>query len=146
MTKITLERTKKGLPAFWERGGGCTNTGSSYIIADSRGNKKKAIYIRRKGTLSNSLHALVIVEPGDYIIQAYHHRGDFEIQVHRVGMLVPNSEAQTWEAVIQETYSFSENEWDKEPPEFLRPAIEAAKEKALTYHCRRPFYVEPPDN
>lgn len=36
---------------------------------------------------------------------------------------------------------FSRGEWDKEVPKFIHNAIDAAKEKALDYHCRVPYYI-----
>ena len=85
MTKtISIERTKKGLPALWECGGGYSNTGDATIIAGPKGEKKKPVYIRRRGELANRKHALFIIEPGDIIIRAKHHREDFSIEVLQV--------------------------------------------------------------
>lgn len=84
MKKIEIEKTKKGFPAYWEGGGGFTNTGEATIIAGKDGQPKKAIYIRRRGHLANSNHALIILEVGDYIIEANHHRRDFEIVIYKV--------------------------------------------------------------
>ena len=84
MKKILIERTKKGYPAFWESGGGYTNTGEATIIANKDGQPKEAIYIRSRGSLANENHALVILEVGDYIVEANHHRKDFEITIYKV--------------------------------------------------------------
>ena len=84
MKKIEIEKTKKGFPAYWEGGGGFTNTGEATIIANKNGKPKEAIYIRRRGHLANAHHALVILEVGDYIIEANHHRRDFEIVIYKV--------------------------------------------------------------
>ena len=51
MTKtIPLERTKKGLPALWEGGGGSSNTGDATLIAGPKGEKNTPLYIRRQVT------------------------------------------------------------------------------------------------
>ena len=84
MKKIKIERTKKGYPALWEAGGGYTNTGEAIIIASSSGSPKKPVYIRRAGQLANREHSLFIIEPGDVIIRASHHREDFQIEVLQV--------------------------------------------------------------
>ena len=84
MKKIRIERTKRGYPAYWEAGGGFTNTGEATIIANKDGQPKEAIYVRRRGQLANSNHALVILEVGDYIVEADHHREDFEIGIYKV--------------------------------------------------------------
>ena len=136
MKKIEIERTKKGYPALWECGGGCRNTGEATIIASSSGGPKRPAYIRHRGSLANAHHALIILEVGDYIIEANHHREDFEIAIYRV----LNFEEET--AVVEQVNCFSMGEWDKEPPAYLEAAIQAAKEKATCYHCREPHYID----
>ena len=84
MKKIKIERTKKGFPALWECGGGYTNTGEAQIIASSTGGPKKPVYIRRAGQLANREHALFVIQPGDIIIRANHHREDFNIEILQV--------------------------------------------------------------
>ena len=135
MKKIEIERTKKGYPALWECGGGCRNTGEATIIASPSGGPKKPAYIRHRGSLANAHHALIILEVGDYIIEANHHREDFEIAIYRV----LNFEEET--AVVEQVNCFSMGEWDKEPPAYLEAAIQAAKEKATCYHCREPHFI-----
>lgn len=136
--QITIERTKKGLPALWEYGGGKTNTGNSQIIANADGSPKKPVYIRRSGTLANSDHALFIITPGDLIIQAYHHRKDFTIRVFRIAGIREDEDT----AILEQIFLYDMGEWDIEPPEYLLPAIEAAREKATCYHCRSPHYIK----
>ena len=74
MTKTTktifIERTKKGLPALWERGGGYSNTGEATIIAGPNGKKKVPLYIRQRGTLACAHHALFVVHEGDIVIES----------------------------------------------------------------------------
>src|SRR5690554_6093161 len=81
---VEIEKTRKGYPAFWEKGGGYTNTGEAIIVASQSGNPKKPIYIRRRGHLANSEHALFILELGDYIIEANHRRKKFNIEIYKV--------------------------------------------------------------
>lgn len=82
--EIKIEKTKKGFPALWECGGGFTNTGEATIIAGKDGQPKKAIYVRRRGHLANSEHALIVLEVGDYIIKTNHHRKDFNIYIYKI--------------------------------------------------------------
>ena len=138
--KFELTLSKKGIPCLWESGGGMTNTGSSQIIADPNGAKKRAIYIKRSGSLACRQHALVPVAKGDVVIKAYHHRGDFEIRVYRLDNIV-DAEA---EAVLE--YEFSDGEWNKDIPESLKDAVRAAMKKATDYHCRTPYYVIEPES
>ena len=135
-----LEKTQKGFPAFWERGGGCRNTGSSYIIADCNGKAKRAVYVRRRGHLANEHHALVVIERGDYIIVADHHREDFTVCIWQVEDIVQKSNGQL-EALARQAYFFNRGEWITEPPAELETAIDAAVQKALCYHCREPHHV-----
>jgi len=136
--EITIERTKKGLPALWEYGGGKTNTGYARIIANGDGSPKKPIYIRRRGPLANEDHALFIIAPGDIIVQASHHREDFAIQILRIAGIRQEENI----AIVEQIRMYDMGEWDVEPPEYLLPAIEAAKEKAVCYHCRSPHYIK----
>jgi len=133
--KIKIEKTKKGFPAFWEAGGGRTNTGEATIIASSNGGPKKPIYIRHRGSLANAEHALFILEVGDYIIFANHHREDFEIEIFEV----VGFEEET--AVTKRVNYFSDGEWDAELPAYLEQAVHTAMFKATCYHCREPHYI-----
>ena len=81
---ISIERTKKGWPALWEGGGGYSNTGDATIIAGPKGEKKTPLYIRRRGPLACSYHALFVVREGDIVIESSHHRGDFHHQIYRI--------------------------------------------------------------
>lgn len=139
MKKVRIEKTKKGFPAYWEAGGGYTNTGDATIIAGADGQPKKAVYVRRRGHLASAYHALVILEIGDYIINADHHRGDFEIRIFKV--LGFEDEGEKTFATLEQVNCFSKGEWNTELPVFLETAIEAVKEKATCYHCREPHFI-----
>jgi hypothetical protein len=128
---VKLHRTKSGRLACWEQGGGHINTGYATIVAGLNGERLRPVYIRRRGTLANSDHALVPIGDGCYVIQAEHHRGDFVVHVYRVAA----------DGVVTSVASFSEGEWQGDRPEFLEAAIEAACWKALCYHCKEPHYV-----
>ena len=136
MKKVFIERTKKGYPALWEAGGGYSNTGEATIIASPSGGPKKAIYIRSRGPLANERHALIPIEVGDHIIEANHHRKDFEIEIYKI----LDFEEET--AVVEQVYEFSRGEWDKEPPAYLEQAVHTAMHKATCYHCREPHYID----
>jgi len=135
----TIEKTKKGFPALWECGGGYTNTGEATIIAGKDGQPKKAVYVRGRGELANGEHALVILEVGDYIIEANHHREDFVIEIIRI-VDFEIKEEDTY-AIVEQVNYFEMGEWDTELPENLQAAVEAAIKKATCYHCRGPHYV-----
>lgn len=135
MKKLTgIERTKKGYPAMWELGGGHKNTGFATIIAGKNGEPKRPVYIRTRGHLANEKHALFIIERGDHVIFADHHRNDFIILVHRI------KEVEKDTAICELIHEFSEGEWDTEPKDELANAVEAAMNKATCYHCREPHY------
>ena len=133
--EFRIERTKKGHPALWECGGGHRNTGYSTIIAGKNGEAKTPVYIRRRGHLANEHHALFIVEVGDYIIQADHHREDFDVEIYQI------KEIHAEHALAVKVNDFSYDQWDK-PPGKLKEAVKAACEKALCYHCRQPHFYE----
>jgi len=92
ITNFICELSKRGSPCLWEYGGAASNTGRAMIIADRKGQPKKAIYVARGGHLSNGNHALIPVEANDVIVMAVHHRGDFRIQVFKAGRILKRSE------------------------------------------------------
>jgi hypothetical protein len=134
-----LERTKKGLPAVWEQGGGASRTGWSVIVTGQQGQSLEPVYVKRRGELSCGQHALFIVKPGYHIIIADQHRGDYEITIERITEI--KEEENEFFAETDLVCTFSRGEWDKEPEEFLKPAVVAAMAKADCYHCREPHYM-----
>jgi hypothetical protein len=155
MTKtISIERTKKGLPALWESGGGYSNTGEATIIAGPNGEKKVPLYIRRSGHLACAHHALFVVHVGDTVIESSHHRGDFHHKIYRLVAIRGD------EAEIELIAEFSYGEWDTgplgqkleadfarmaagEPPTMeLSIAVDTAEAKATAYHCRSAYYCK----
>lgn len=137
--KLAIETTKKGFPALWESGGGYKNTGDAVIVADKDGQPKRAAYIRRRGELANAPHALIILETGDHIVEAHHHREDFLIEVFKV-LDFEEKDGEMF-AVVETVNRFDRGEWDTDLPEFLESAVQAAVEKATCYHCRSPHFV-----
>ena len=135
MKTVKIERTKKGLPAMWESGGGYTNTGDAVIIANGDGTAKRPVYIRHRGSLACENHALFVVKPGDLVVEASHHRRDFEVRVWCIDQILEE------EARLNLLHEFSKGEWDKEPPAYLEQAIQAAMKKATCYHCREPHFI-----
>jgi len=135
MKKIEIERTKKGFPALWESGGGYSNTGEATIIAGPNGEKKAPLYIRQRGPLACARHALFVVHEGDMVIEANHHRKDFEIRIWRIDQILKE------EARLTLIYEYSRGEWDAGLPAFLETAVQAAVEKATCYHCREPHFI-----
>ena len=149
---IPLERTRKGLPALWEGGGGYSNTGDATLIAGPSGEKKAPLYIRRRGPLACAHHALFVVRKGDIVIESSHHRGDFRHQVYRIVAIRGD------EAEIELIAEFSCGQWDAgplgqkleadfarmasgEPPTMeLSIAVDMSEAKATAYHCRSAYY------
>lgn len=134
-TRIALERTTRGLPALWERGGGRTATGSATIIAGSTGERKPAVHVPRGGHLANANHALIPVAVGDLVIDADHRRGDYTIAVSRIAAIDGD------EGVLVSEHRFALGEWDRQPPMCILEAVDTAMAKAREYHCREPRYI-----
>jgi hypothetical protein len=149
MIKAVLSR--HDLPCMWEEGGSATHTGSAQIICNAKGQAKKAIYVRKRGTLCCDKHALIPVRVGDYIIRVYHCREDFTIYIMRIigiqkyftkknakGFVVERFK----EVITSDIAIFSKGQWNNEPPKELNQAIQKAKDKATCYHCRTPFFIK----
>ena len=145
MNKMRIERTKRGYPAFWESGRGSTDIGEATIIAGKDGKPKKAI---SRGQLANCRHALIPIEEGDYIINAFHYREDFGISIYRVtgfevfkGEEYAVAEYYNGKADMEHQICYGLPEWEEPLPAFLEDAVQAAMEKATCYHCREPHYI-----
>lgn len=143
--KIRIKKTKKGYPAYWESGGGLSDRGESTIIAGKDGRPKKAI---RRGQLACCRHALVVLEPGDFVINAFHYREDFQIEIYKI-VGFEESDEETYAVVelfngkydMEHQICWGLPEWEEPLPAFLEDAVQAAMAKATCYHCREPHYI-----
>jgi hypothetical protein len=133
---MRIERTKKFLPAIWEEGGGATNTGRAVIVTGPRGEKKRPIYTRTGGHLSNSQHALFVVGVGDIVIKARRHNGDYEIDVLRIERIDDD------QATLTQINTYGQGEWEAPNEPYLDAAVSAARKKTCAYHCRSAFYAD----
>lgn len=143
MKTIYISYSKKGIPCVWEQGGGFTNTGSAVIVADSVGRPKRPLYIRRRGSLACDYHALIPITTGDVVVTADHHRKDFTIEVVRI-IEIPSKKDETdkGEANAEIISRYDAGEWVPELPIEFFDAVQAAKNKAVCYHCREPHFIE----
>jgi hypothetical protein len=134
-----IVKSKSGIPCLWERGGGWSNTGSSQIICDSVGKPKKPIYVKRKGELACSDHALIPIQKGDVVIRAKHHREDFDIEVFSIASFKSKDGEEAAETSF--VSEFNIGEWSNDNNLKYKDAINAAMAKATDYHCRVPYFV-----
>lgn len=132
--------TSNGNPAYWESGGGSTNTGHATIVTDRMYQKLKPLYIRHKGMLSNSNHALMPLRRGYKIIKVWHHRDDFEIAILEVKNITGS--IATFELIS--TFSCeTQRGWEDK---LYANAIKAGINKSKDYHCKVPYYIETNSN
>lgn len=133
------------VPCLWEQGGGYSNTGDAIILTDSTGNAgiPQSLYIRRKGDLACKKHALIPIDLNTFVVEASHHRGDFDISIYWI-YRIENGVA-TGELVQK----FSQNQWGEWDDHIglvarnnILAAVDAAKQKAMDYHCRVPYWVK----
>jgi hypothetical protein len=137
MSKIfDITRSKSGTPCLWEQGGGMSNTGDAQIIAGPDGLPIRPLYIRQRGQLACEQHALIPVAIGDFVVEADHHREDFNIRIFRI-VGIDDEQAET-----EPVADFFQGEWDSPLPEYLKLAVSAATQKATCYHCREPHFIQ----
>lgn len=105
---IVLDKTRRGLPALWERGGGMTNTGRAQIIANPDGSPKRPNYIKGSGERANLCHALFVVKEGDLVIQVYRNRINYDIQIKRISKIYYNTTP-----TLHARYWLSREEYEK---------------------------------
>ncbi|MEQ3306781.1 MAG: hypothetical protein ACLTXO_03495 [Fusobacterium varium] len=122
---VLLTITTSGTPCLWEKGGTDPNGyASAALIANSRGNKKKAIYF--KNWYSDE-HALIPVEIGDFVC-------DFIPEIYGNDPILWKIE----DINIQEQYA-SLIKIDKSAAPYL---IKMTEKKAMHYKCTIPYFVE----
>jgi|GEM_PF-949061 hypothetical protein len=122
--------TKGGWPALWERGGATTRRGSAVVITEPDGAKPRPILVRTRGHLACGQHALVGLRAGMYVIYAGRSGAVSIKRIVRIGVQGQKALAEVEEVSISSI-----------PPK-LQPAVQAAKTKADTYHCRFAVWVD----
>jgi hypothetical protein len=139
-TTIYLEKTKQGLPALWEEGGGMSNTGHARIIADGEGYRKRPVFVRTGGHLALSNHALFVLREGDIVVDVQRHHDDYDITVKQIRKIKTDAEGRLV-AEAETLAHFDQGEWDnKDIADRYEDAITSAREKSRCYHCREPHY------
>ena len=135
--KLQISFTKKGYPAFWEKGGGMSNSGHTELIGDKYGHKKKCMFVRTGGTLSNDNHGLFILNTGDIVLISHRQSGDVTHKIFRfTGEFDKISQTGEFEYVD----SFDKGEWDNNFHIQIEDMISSAMEKIYKYHCRSVYY------
>ena len=127
---------RKELPGLWECGGVFGNSGVGAVITRNDGQKPRAAYVPRNNRQGSGEHALVVVRPGMYVIEARHKKGDFQVYVSKIRRV----KREVAEAVI--THIFDADRWQPAMPKKLAEAISAAKEKAKDEAHSAPSYVD----
>ena len=135
---MRIELSKRGLPCLWEQGGAGTNTGDARIIGNKYAQPKKAIYVPTRGHLSNGEHALIPIKVGDIVVEADQWRGDFSIYIKEI----TNIDFENEKAEYIYLNKFSSGEWDTDLAKKFVDIVDAAKSKALAYHCRSAYFVK----
>ena len=144
------------LPCMWEKGGQIDDyTGNATIICNANGNKMKPIFIKKRGTLACSEHALIVVHENDIIIEVAYQKCEFHINVLKIiGINSEECEAEV-EYITKWSYPFgncpaireyietlSASNWsNRDIAKKYKNAILAAYDKATCYHCRKPYFV-----
>lgn len=144
MREFILNITKSGLPSLWESGGATTNNGSAIIIADMGGKKKKPLYIRTSGELSNLNHSLFVVEDGDIIVETKRSGSEGRTKGFRIANIDITNKIVLAEQIFEvDVFGNMDNfTIDGEYPHRVKDSIEASFKKSLVYHCRHPVYYK----
>lgn len=138
--KRNISLTKNGLPALWECGGAMTNSADCIIIGDRSAQRKKPVFIRTDGHLSNDNHALFILNKGDVVVVGTRARSDYSYVIFR---FVSYEKLGDGKAIgeFDLINHFSEGQWDNELDPMFDDILEAAKSKMGKYHCRSTVYA-----
>lgn len=137
--KRNIALTKNGMPALWECGGAMTNSANCVIIGDKNANRKKPVFIRTGGHLSNDNHALFILNKDDIVVVGTRAHGDYTFMILKYISFekIKGDGIGEFEVLNH----FSEGQWDSELESKYNNIIEAAKTKMGKYHCRETVYA-----
>lgn len=130
-------RSKTGLPTLAECGGGMSSTGSARVICGPHGEALKPLFVPRG--YSNGDHALFVVRPGMLVVCAGYDRRGERASVDRI-VAIGSGSSFPDEVLLEPLFSVENGDGDI--PEYLWPAVQAALDKAHSYHCRRAFFFE----
>ena len=136
--KLQIAFTKKGYPAFWEKGGGMTNSGHTELIGDKYGHKKDCIFIRTGGTLSNDNHGLFILNKGDVVCVSHRSGGNIS---HKLLRYTGEFDKMSQTAEFEMIDFYDNGEWDNDAHTRFTDIVEASKKKVHIYHCRNVVYA-----
>lgn len=142
---MRIERTKKGHAAIWESGGGRQSAGKATIVTGKNGEALRPVFVKNS---TNGNHALIIVEPGCFVIQAERHSDALSIQIMQLlnfckfvdgeefadYHIVATYEADKWFGEMVKSEDFV--------PHPFEEAVLAAVTKAYCYSCCQPRYVK----
>ena len=137
--KRNIALTKNGMPALWECGGAMTNSANCVIIGDKNANRKKPVFIRTGGHLSNDNHALFILNKDDIIVVGTRAHGDYTFMILKYISFEKIKGDGIGEFEVINHYS--EGQWDSEIEPKYSNILEAAKTKMSKYHCRETVYA-----
>lgn len=137
---IKFNLSKSNIPTLTESGCGMTNTGEARIIANNKGNEKKAIYVFTKGHRSCADHAIIPIQKDDIIVEAYRQRDNYLIQLNQIQSInIPKEEVK-----VREICTWNSEKNAQIPSKCLpfKRAINAAIEKTNIYHANTPIYIK----
>lgn len=137
--KRNIALTKNGMPALWECGGAMTNSANCVIIGDKNANRKKPVFIRTGGHLSNDNHALFILNKDDIIVVGTRAHGDYTFMIMKYVSFEKVKGDGIGEFEVLNHYS--EGQWDSELESKYSNILDAAKTKMSKYHCRETIYA-----
>ncbi|TWH45920.1 hypothetical protein [Sporomusa sp. KB1] len=124
---LTVTRTKTGLPAVAETGAAGKTKGFARILCRDNGGKKTATYLPQPEEIEDIGHVVFVLQKNDYCIAVERSRTTaYKITVTQFSGTIDDQE----QALFELRHSYSGKRWDVMPPEYLQPAIEAAKAKS----------------
>ena len=134
--RVTVSRSRTGLPTLAERGGGMTTTGDAVIVAGPVGAPVAPLIVPRRGRFGGD-HALFVARPGMHIVHVWRDRAGARGSIRQIIRIGTAEHADDLETTVV-------GEWeqgDGNVPEFLMGAAEAAVAKTHCWHCRDPHWA-----
>lgn len=150
--ELTLSK-KHSLPCMWEQGGSYRDYGVATIICAQNGERKKTIFVKRKGKLACHKHALIVVSVNDIIVELAWEKTHLKILLNKIIFIDTENLRCQVESVAKYSRNgihkidkgeeiFTLSYWDNyEIASKYKDAVLAAYDKATCLQCKEPHYI-----
>lgn len=138
ISRIMQENNIEWYPrlVLWESGGATSSKGYAKCIAKQNGDPMKPVFVRERGNLANSDHAMFVAKKAAICEVSQWAGENIKLSIVKI---------KGKKIMEEELWNVEDINYDKNivPKRFVKyiPLIDATVNKAHCYHCRSPHYM-----